>query len=454
MDTIETSFEAKFEELASQVQRVSLGLAQQGELLSNISNTPPKKKGRASVGSQKGTPKKKEPHPLELVEIDEINYLKLAGHTHLRVIMGRSDACTPLPPPPSNSEKQKITIAVPSVSAYPSDSVPPLTPMNQKLADHGVISQGFADYIRTSLSRVGLTRFTYDWEGRFEDQFNQFALQFFLNTFKQGILAFEYGIGIRQPIDDIDLKLTAFFYIHIQTLKAQYKAQLKNPNVLNTRKDASRVRKAKVDRCTDYAEYLSEIGANKNLIDIFVDYHVVGEEVDEKDNSKSGSDRQVIIPSWWSEKRTLRKFVAATHSTIETSNVPKGLPEDCYTKHGFLDCLLPVQLKMWNLQPPILPADISMLFSPSYNNNPLPNPSNASISTSNTQVPSNGSISTSNTQVPSNGSISTSNTQVVCPSFSNPSNKCQDESEFPQGMFEDLGNQAMANVEDEEDEVL
>ncbi|KAH9812351.1 hypothetical protein DFH28DRAFT_899244, partial [Melampsora americana] len=192
------------------------------------------------------------------------------------------------------------------------------------------------------------------------------------------------------------------------------------------------------------------------LIDIFVDYHVVGEEVDEKDNSKSGSDRQVIIPSWWSEKflefmielerrvqisilakklrgprRTLRKFVAATHSTIETSNVPKGLPEDCYTKHGFLDCLLPVQLKMWNLQPPILPADISMLF-----------------------IPSNGSISTSNTQVPSNGSISTSNTQVVCPSFSNPSNKCQDESEFPQGMFEDLGDQAMANVEDEEDEVL
>lgn len=77
MDPANTSVESKLDELTEQVQRITIGLAQQGELLSNISDTPEKKKSRSSIGTPKGTPKKKELHSLELVETDDIDYLKV-----------------------------------------------------------------------------------------------------------------------------------------------------------------------------------------------------------------------------------------------------------------------------------------------------------------------------------------------------------------------------------------
>lgn len=73
----------KLNQLAAQVERVTIILTEQAELLSNvITNTPnntPKRKGQSSVSSSRsGTPRKtKAPHDLELVDADDINYLKV-----------------------------------------------------------------------------------------------------------------------------------------------------------------------------------------------------------------------------------------------------------------------------------------------------------------------------------------------------------------------------------------
>lgn len=175
--------------------------------------------------------------------------------------MNRIDACAPLPSPPTDAEKQAVKVRFSIASTDPNETSPCSTQVTITLAYEGVVSEGFADYIRSSLSRWSMSRFTHDWEGRFEDEFNQTALQCFLHTFKQAIAAVEYGVplhppgtpivnGIPQPITDYDLKLTAMYYVHIQTLHAQYKAQVKNPGILTVRKNEARVRKAAKDVST------------------------------------------------------------------------------------------------------------------------------------------------------------------------------------------------------------
>lgn len=174
------------------------------------------------------------------------------------------------------------------------------------------------------------------------------------------------------------------------------------------------------------------------LINIFDNYHVMGEEVVHVDSSYT--KRSILIPSWWSTKflqfmielerrvqisilakklsgprRTLREFIVPTRSTIGTSNVPKKLPEDCYSKPNFLDCLLPVQLKTWHLQPPIFTDDVTLLFHSANSNTSHPTSHN---------VPS-----------------SKQNNLDIHSTASTRANQFQDQSEFPEGMFED--DQAM-----------
>lgn len=160
--------------------------------------------------------------------------------------MGRINACSELPPPPSNEERNLVETRFSTVS-YPSDSAPCLTPVTLSLAHKGVVPQDFADYLDSTLSRWSMKRFTYDWLGQFDDRYNQVSLQFFLRTFKQALISAAYGVTLLEAVEDFDLKLTAVYYIHTQTLCGQYKAQLKNPGILTARKDAARVRKAMKD---------------------------------------------------------------------------------------------------------------------------------------------------------------------------------------------------------------
>lgn len=180
------------------------------------------------------------------------------------------------------------------------------------------------------------------------------------------------------------------------------------------------------------------MGVNKKLIDIFADHHVMGEEVSVDEGSVT--HRRILIPSWWSArftefvielerrvqisilskkskgpKRTLRTFIVPENSTIETYNVPKGLPRDCYCEIKFLSCLLPVQLKSWSLQPPIFLDNVNTLFSPTGNNQ------QASPATSRFSV-----------------SQPTSQYAVPIASTSKSTNMQQDQSEFPEGMFDDV----------------
>ncbi|KAH9816926.1 hypothetical protein DFH28DRAFT_1158900 [Melampsora americana] len=190
------------------------------------------------------------------------------------------------------------------------------------------------------------------------------------------------------------------------------------------------------------------MGMKPELIAILDNLHVMGEEV--KVIEGTVTRRQILIPSWWSKKflefmvqlerrvqvsilaqklkgptRTLRQFVASPNSirqfvaspnsTIETLNVPQGLPQDCYSKTKFLDLLLPVQLKAWNLQPAIFPKDVKSPFSP---------PGNPSVDSDST--PNNTLTSCAKT------SDARPTASVTTPAFGD-----QDPSEFPAGMFDD-----------------
>ncbi|KAH9811007.1 hypothetical protein DFH28DRAFT_1182455 [Melampsora americana] len=177
---------------------------------------------------------------------------------------------------------------------------------------------------------------------------------------------------------------------------------------------------------------------------MFDDHNVMGEEVSIRNDAVKTI--QFLIPTWWSASflqfmrelerrvqisvlakkkkgptRTLRQFVAPPNSTIETANVPKELPEDCYHKANFLDCLLPVQLKAWKLQPPIMPEDVKDLFIPSG--------------------------CSRKKKSPSSDVGSGPNFRNACPTTSKPNN--EEESEFPARMFENEEDEAMGDGEDE-----
>lgn len=161
--------------------------------------------------------------------------------------MGRVDACSPLPPPPTDEERARVESAAPNISAYPSESAPLLVSVPSKaIAAEGVISKNYASYLLMSLAQSAMDRFTHDWEGHFDDPYNQISLQFFLRTFRQSLPGAEYKVTLVAPVNDT--LLSAVYYVHIvKTLIPQYKAQTKNTNILMVRKENARIRKAKLE---------------------------------------------------------------------------------------------------------------------------------------------------------------------------------------------------------------
>lgn len=161
--------------------------------------------------------------------------------------MGRVDACSPLPLPPTNEERIRVQLTAPDPSADPNDSAPLMIEVPAgAIAAKGVISQHFADYLLLKLAQWSMGRFTHDWEGHFDDPYNQISLRLFLQTFRQGLPGAEYKVTLCAPVNDT--LLSAVYYVHVvKTLLPQYKAQAKNANVLMVRKENSRIRKAKLE---------------------------------------------------------------------------------------------------------------------------------------------------------------------------------------------------------------
>lgn len=169
-------------------------------------------------------------------------------YAHVRLMMNRFNGTSAFPPPPTEEEKHRLGRLVPSAAQQPSDSAPCIVDAPVLTATKGVVSEGFADYVRLTLSRWGLHRFTYDWDGHFDDQYNQTGLQIFLKTLNQALPAAAYGTPLHAPVTDT--LLSAVYYTHItKTLIPQYRAQHKNSNVLSNRRDAARVRKAQNEVC-------------------------------------------------------------------------------------------------------------------------------------------------------------------------------------------------------------
>lgn len=160
--------------------------------------------------------------------------------------MGRFDACSPIPPPPSDWEKSQSQTYTPPGASFPDEDSPELVSRSPMTVPKGV-SKPLVDYVQQALSQWGMARFAYYWLGHFEDWHNQITLQFFLRTFRVAMIRQDYGqdVGAVPVTDEL---LSAVYYTHIvHTLQPQFKAQAVNPNILIRRRDDGKIRKSRLD---------------------------------------------------------------------------------------------------------------------------------------------------------------------------------------------------------------
>jgi hypothetical protein len=162
----------------------------------------------------------------------------------MKILMNRKKGTCPIPPPPSTLEKDELEGRFPTDDDFPSEHDLPCIPASATiLARSPKISDNFHDYLLSFLRRWGLRRFTFDWDGNFDDRYNQISLQLFLRTFKQALLAREYGVNkVKIPRDD--LMLSAMVYRHFKTLLKDYKSITTNSSHLSDKLEGNTTRRA------------------------------------------------------------------------------------------------------------------------------------------------------------------------------------------------------------------
>lgn len=329
-------------------------------------------------------------HDLEAVDTSEIKELNRPIHLHLRVLMRRPDATSPIPSPPTTSEKLALENQY-AEADYPDDLAPCLLPPNPLVRITNCVSDTFCNTLEMTLRRWGLARFTFDWDGNFDDAFNQISVQFFLKTFKLAINTFEYGLRPLTKYRDTR-QLVAVVFRAFKSLRAGYKAQISNPLVLRDRYESNESKKETELRLTEYREFLKQSGVCREIASVFKrkNFMIMGEveEVETRIGRQIEKERRVYHSQWWSEKMikfmnfleknvqltfqlTVKRrgskripitYVPSPHQDFQ--NVPEGLPCDLYSSE-FMSVLLPAMLQRYNRTPACLPSldqDIKSVF--------------------------------------------------------------------------------------------
>lgn len=155
--------------------------------------------------------------------------------------MSRPSAKHPIPPPPTVAEKRAIQNPLSDNYQLPDAEIPVGHSIERTT---NAVSEPFYRYIETTLERLHVHRYTCDWYGNFDDDYNQLALHIFLKTFTHAVVTLEYGLKPRTIYRDEHL-LSAIFLQAFINLSTDFKAQVHNPTILQERGEDRKIRMEK-----------------------------------------------------------------------------------------------------------------------------------------------------------------------------------------------------------------
>ncbi|MBW0591158.1 hypothetical protein O181_130873, partial [Austropuccinia psidii MF-1] len=116
---------------------------------------------------------------------ENVHGLRSAVHAHfLFLLKVRDKDFSSLPAPPSTEERE-IAIQVAGHLGYVPKDV-----FNEPSTQ--VQSQGFQSYCKNELHKLGLKRFTWDWESSWQHPFNELMSMVFYRTFRLALVSTEY----------------------------------------------------------------------------------------------------------------------------------------------------------------------------------------------------------------------------------------------------------------------
>ncbi|KAK4696060.1 hypothetical protein P7C70_g8438, partial [Phenoliferia sp. Uapishka_3] len=326
-------------------------------------------------------------HDLREVQWEDEEYkeMKNAAVLFCQILLGRPNATSPIPDPPTPVEKEALESRYPTNAELPTKHSNYILPRKPTLLKQKYINDNFHDYILSLMRRWGILRFTFDWNGNFDDRYNQVMLQFFIRTFCQGSLSGQFGTLVQTGDRDI-LVLTSMIGLHWITLCGQYTAQQKNPFALKKSRADGTIQKAK-ERARDiHLNLLGNAGVHPDIVAIFRSPQVMPEEhlVSVPTNVGPRVHRECRPHQWWSEKALafmifLEQAIAADtlmakskgpprqprvytrDVTAALTSIPFGLPIDFISK-DFLAAMPHYRRKDLLLRPAVLPDDFSEIF--------------------------------------------------------------------------------------------
>ncbi|MBW0570289.1 hypothetical protein O181_110004 [Austropuccinia psidii MF-1] len=116
---------------------------------------------------------------------ENVHGMRSAVHAHcLFLLKVRDKDFSSLPAPPSTEERE-IAIQVAGHLGYVPEDV-----FNEPSTQ--VQSQGFQSYCENELHKLGLKRFTWDWESSWQHPFNELMSMVFYRTFRLALVSTEY----------------------------------------------------------------------------------------------------------------------------------------------------------------------------------------------------------------------------------------------------------------------
>ncbi|KAH9814554.1 hypothetical protein DFH28DRAFT_1082762 [Melampsora americana] len=196
------------------------------------------------------------------------------AHRLCRILMGRANPHSPLPPPPDQFYHHSLQQAMPLESDPDAPNAPrlPLVDVRGINNDEGYLDQDYINYIVGAMQTRGILYFTMDWGAHVDDQFNQTMIQFFLKVWKWGLTGVRFTVAATEEATRLnltDMHLTAIYVKHFKYLRVMYKKLIKDKDVLVTEQEKNS-RSVALQRKTEKRQkHLMDMGVVPCYVDAF-----------------------------------------------------------------------------------------------------------------------------------------------------------------------------------------